>query len=85
MKPVGRAQGKGIFLVNKLSQINQWRKDPKSMVKNLPERKPRNTDGTQEQVEDDKPEAYIVQKYIENPYLIGGTPFIIKPQLFQFS
>jgi hypothetical protein len=26
MKPVGRAQGKGIFLVNKLSQIEGWLK-----------------------------------------------------------
>ena len=25
MKPVGRAQGKGIFLVNKLSQISDWK------------------------------------------------------------
>jgi hypothetical protein len=28
MKPVGRAQGKGIFLVNKLSQIEGWLKVP---------------------------------------------------------
>ncbi|KAI3379555.1 hypothetical protein SNEBB_007801, partial [Seison nebaliae] len=27
MKPVGKAQGKGIFLVNKLSQIKKWSKD----------------------------------------------------------
>jgi len=25
MKPVGRAQGKGIFLVNKLSQVSEWK------------------------------------------------------------
>jgi len=29
MKPVGRAQGKGIFLFSKLSQISNWRKDHK--------------------------------------------------------
>lgn len=29
MKPVGRAQGKGIFLFTKLSQISNWRKDHK--------------------------------------------------------
>ena len=27
MKPIGKAQGKGIFLFNKLSQINDWKKD----------------------------------------------------------
>ncbi|CAE7889266.1 Ttll9, partial [Symbiodinium sp. KB8] len=27
MKPVGRAQGRGIFLITKLSQISEWRKD----------------------------------------------------------
>lgn len=29
MKPVGRAQGKGIFLFTKLNQISNWRKDHK--------------------------------------------------------
>lgn len=24
MKPTGKSQGKGIFLINKLSQISQW-------------------------------------------------------------
>jgi tubulin polyglutamylase TTLL9 len=24
MKPIGKSQGKGIFLFNKLSQISQW-------------------------------------------------------------
>ncbi|CAD7702395.1 unnamed protein product [Ostreobium quekettii] len=27
MKPCGRAQGKGIFLLDKLSQVNKWRKE----------------------------------------------------------
>ena len=26
MKPIGKSQGKGIFLFNKLSQISDWRK-----------------------------------------------------------
>ncbi|KAI9203751.1 tubulin-tyrosine ligase family-domain-containing protein [Polychytrium aggregatum] len=62
MKPVGKAQGKGIFLINKMSQISQWRKDPRVRG---------GSDG-------DAPEAYIVQKYIENPYLIGGKKFDIR-------
>jgi tubulin polyglutamylase TTLL9 len=27
MKPIGKSQGKGIFLVNKLQQIAQWKND----------------------------------------------------------
>ena len=27
MKPIGKAQGKGIFLFNKLSQVNDWKRD----------------------------------------------------------
>lgn len=27
MKPVGKSQGKGIFLLNKLTQIAQWKND----------------------------------------------------------
>ncbi|CAF4389345.1 unnamed protein product, partial [Adineta steineri] len=30
MKPAGRAQGKGIFLINKMSQIKKWSRDGKS-------------------------------------------------------
>ncbi|KAG4092404.1 TTL-domain-containing protein [Neocallimastix lanati (nom. inval.)] len=64
MKPVGRAQGKGIFLINKISQINQWKKDP---------RLTRSNSESQDQVE-----TYIIQRYIENPYLIGGKKFDIR-------
>jgi tubulin polyglutamylase TTLL9 len=84
MKPVGRAQGKGIFLINKLSQISQWRKDPR--LGGLPYS---GVNGTAASQRDDgernlntmgknaeEPEAYIVQRYIENPYLYGITLII---------
>lgn len=57
MKPVGRAQGKGIFLVTKLSQVSDWRSDKRW--------KPENP----------TVEPYVVQRYISNPYLIGGKKF----------
>ncbi|PRP74105.1 hypothetical protein PROFUN_05313 [Planoprotostelium fungivorum] len=60
MKPIGRAQGKGIFLFNKLNQISNWKKDYKGMT-------------TPEGVV--APEAYIVQQYLHNPYLVGGKKF----------
>lgn len=51
---VCRAQGKGIFLITKLSQINDWRGDNR-------------TQGTSPPVE-----TYVVQRYVANPYLVGG-------------
>uniref|UniRef100_A0A8D0BRC9 Polyglutamylase complex subunit TTLL1 n=1 Tax=Salvator merianae TaxID=96440 RepID=A0A8D0BRC9_SALMN len=42
MKPCGKAQGKGIFLINKLSQIKKWSRDSKTstilyiLIFNLP-------------------------------------------------
>ena len=62
MKPVGKAQGKGIFLINKLSQISNWKSNPRTKGRN----------------DEEGPEAYIVQRYIENPYLIGGKKFDIR-------
>ena len=60
MKPVGKAQGRGIFLFNKLHQISDWKKDHKW--------------------KSDAPQAetYIAQRYIENPYLVGGKKFDLR-------
>ncbi|KAJ3299815.1 putative tubulin polyglutamylase ttll9 [Borealophlyctis nickersoniae] len=70
MKPVGKAQGKGIFLINRMSQISGWRSQPGKKV--------RQEDG-------EGPEAYIVQRYIENPYLIGGKKFDIRAYVLVIS
>ena len=60
MKPIGRAQGKGIFLFTKLGQIADWRKDHKWKA-----------DGPQA-------ETYIVQRYIHDPYTLGGKKFDLR-------
>uniref|UniRef100_A0A8D1FBI4 Polyglutamylase complex subunit TTLL1 n=1 Tax=Sus scrofa TaxID=9823 RepID=A0A8D1FBI4_PIG len=62
MKPCGRAQGKGIFLINKLSQIKKWSRDSKtsSFVSQSPK------------------EAYVISLYISNPLLIGGRKFDLR-------
>ncbi|KAL0489461.1 tubulin polyglutamylase [Acrasis kona] len=61
MKPIGKSQGKGIFLFNKLSQISEWKKEFRY----------RSTD-------QQAPETYIAQKYVENPYLVGGKKFDLR-------
>lgn len=60
MKPVGKAQGKGIFLFDKLNQISDWKKD--------------------HTYKKDQPQAenYVVQRYVENPYVIGGRKFDLR-------
>ncbi|XP_028391867.1 probable tubulin polyglutamylase TTLL9 isoform X2 [Dendronephthya gigantea] len=67
MKPVAKSQGKGIFLFKKLKDIIDWRKEDYYRV---------STDEKKDEKE--PPETYIVQRYIENPYLIGGRKFDIR-------
>ena len=74
MKPVGGAQGKGIFLINKLTQIKKWSngyaaKDGSSAQwKSAEERR----------AENDKTESYIVSRYVQDPLLIGGKKFDLR-------
>ncbi|KAM4692025.1 putative tubulin polyglutamylase TTLL9 [Rhinophrynus dorsalis] len=63
MKPVARSQGRGIFLFRKLKDIIDWRKDGARI---------------DEQKEDVPVENYVAQRYIENPYLIGGRKFDLR-------
>jgi tubulin polyglutamylase TTLL9 len=62
MKPVGSAQGKGIFLIKKLKEILDFKRDHRF--------KPG----------EEKPDtqAYIVQRYLERPYLIFGKKFDLR-------
>uniref|UniRef100_A0A671F8R6 TTL family tubulin polyglutamylase complex subunit L1 n=1 Tax=Rhinolophus ferrumequinum TaxID=59479 RepID=A0A671F8R6_RHIFE len=62
MKPCGKAQGKGIFLINKLSQIKKWSRDSK----------------TSSFVSQSSKEAYVISLYINNPLLIGGRKFDLR-------
>ncbi|MGH0170285.1 UNVERIFIED_CONTAM: hypothetical protein FKN15_059004 [Acipenser sinensis] len=63
MKPCGKAQGKGIFLINKLSQIKKWSRDSRT--------------STFLAASSGK-EAYVISLYIDNPLLIGGKKFDLR-------
>ncbi|MGH0116526.1 UNVERIFIED_CONTAM: hypothetical protein FKN15_009659 [Acipenser sinensis] len=63
MKPCGKAQGKGIFLINKLSQIKKWSRDSRTSIF---------------LVASSGKEAYVISLYIDNPLLIGGKKFDLR-------
>jgi tubulin polyglutamylase TTLL9 len=96
MKPVGSAQGKGIFLINNLSQILEWKRDVRfddgyatqsQMAAAASTSKgSSSTDKDKDKDRDSKPgvsatgevENYIVQRYVANPYLVGGKKFDLR-------
>ncbi|XP_063441577.1 probable tubulin polyglutamylase TTLL9 isoform X3 [Mytilus trossulus] len=63
MKPAAKSQGKGIFLFRRLKDITDWKKGEYQPL----------SDQTR-----DVPETYVVQRYIENPLLIGGRKFDVR-------
>ena len=89
-KPTARAQGKGIFLINDLRDVKDWKKANLPVKKKEPDpfAKPKKVkpvkegeellpDGTPAAGADQKKELepYIVQRYLEDPYLVGSKKF----------
>ncbi|XP_077370786.1 putative tubulin polyglutamylase TTLL9 [Festucalex cinctus] len=64
MKPAAKSQGAGIFLFKKLKDIVDWRKHDSTR--------------SEEQKDATQVESYVVQRYIENPYLLGGRKFDLR-------
>ena len=91
-KPTARAQGKGIFLINDLRDVKDWKKANLPVKKKEPDpfAKPKKVKAVKEGDEllpdgaaaagggaDQKKELepYIVQRYLEDPYLVGSKKF----------
>eukprot|EP00397_Hematodinium_sp_SG-2012_P032465 GEMP01034568.1.p1 GENE.GEMP01034568.1~~GEMP01034568.1.p1 ORF type:complete len:360 (+),score=74.08 GEMP01034568.1:338-1417(+) len=70
MKPAGKAQGKGIFLVSKLGQLKKWSNQTKTPS-------PDGQTGAQKPFTPFR-EQYIISRYIDNPLLIGGKKFDLR-------
>ena len=58
-------QGRGIFLFTDLRDVKVWKKASENRGK------PKDDD-------DDDVENYVVQRYITNPYLVGGKKFDLR-------
>ncbi|XP_043479338.1 probable tubulin polyglutamylase TTLL9 [Leptopilina heterotoma] len=66
VKPVTGSQGRGIFLFRKLKDLYEWK--PKESTANA------STTHTNA----GKVETFVVQKYVENPYLLAGRKFDLR-------
>ncbi|XP_034495958.1 probable tubulin polyglutamylase TTLL9 isoform X3 [Ailuropoda melanoleuca] len=95
MKPVAGSQGKGIFLFRRLKDIMDWSKGTAgkklASLEAPPARSAVNPSGSHDarssddQKDEIPVENYVAQRYIENPYLIGGRKFDLRVYVLVMS
>eukprot|EP00770_Monocercomonoides_exilis_P002109 MONOS_2093.1-p1 / transcript=MONOS_2093.1 / gene=MONOS_2093 / organism=Monocercomonoides_exilis_PA203 / gene_product=tubulin tyrosine ligase / transcript_product=tubulin tyrosine ligase / location=Mono_scaffold00041:38577-40004(+) / protein_length=391 / sequence_SO=supercontig / SO=protein_coding / is_pseudo=false len=78
-KPLGQAQGRGIFVVSKLSQLADWKVDNRftssPVPRSLPSGSGADPNDPDHEEEKEKDKTYLIQSYISNPLLVGGKKF----------
>lgn len=94
MKPCGRAQGRGIFMVDKLSQVRVGVASRSTLVCEVSYENGLSALPSVQSVlvlcqvekwrqenasrEQDKQETFVVSRYLENPLLVGGRKFDLR-------
>ncbi|KAL7063869.1 hypothetical protein AAHC03_04624 [Spirometra sp. Aus1] len=72
MKPVAKSQGRGIFLFRRIKDIEAWKWSGATSVSKT------DNGATGDATGKETPENYVVSRYIDNPYLIGGRKFDLR-------
>ncbi|KAF6203361.1 hypothetical protein GE061_003779 [Apolygus lucorum] len=79
VKPACGCKGRGIFLFRKLRELNEW-KSTKDWTRTtaMVELVDKHGEVIRVEEKDLPPEQYVVQVYVDNPYLIAGRKFDLR-------